>query len=458
MPRTMRYILQSAIWISLLPAILFAKELASPLRGVELQQGTSIVFLGDSITHQRLYTQYVEDYLYTQFPRLRLHLHNAGVGGARAADALARFDRDVARYKPDYVTVLLGMNDGTYGTFDDETFDIYRLDMLELTRRIRAIGATPILMTPTMFDSRAARALPRRVDVPTLTLYNSVLAYYGGWLREIALENGFGFVDLWSPLNNITLERRKADPTFTLIRDGVHPGPAGQAVMAASMLRALGLPRAGNQIHLTVGPEGRGKADVAGGDISAVTYTDVAVEFQWMSESIPWILPKEAVPGVEHYLRHRDGSNGGGLYREVLQIEGLAPGPYELSIDDQMVGIYDSAHLRSGVNLDSNPKTPQHQQAQEVASLNKQRNQGPVGRLRTEWVVFQRHERLNRSGNRRPGDVEWNERVSDLAEALEDRDDRIAENEAQARELEDRIYRIAQPRKRTYRIHRVSSP
>ena len=453
----MKIILQSTAWLWL-PCILWANEPNSPLRSIELQEGTSIVFLGDSITHQRLYTQYVEDYLYTQFPDLRIHTHNAGVGGARASDALARFDRDVARYKPDYVTVLLGMNDGTYGTFDDETFDLYRLDMLELTRRIRSIGATLILMTPTMFDSRAARALPRRVDVPTLTLYNSVLAYYGGWLRQIAMEHGFGFVDLWSPLNNITLELRKTNPAFTLIRDGVHPGPAGQAVMAASMLRALGSPRAGNHIHLTVGPEGRGKADVAGGDISSVTYTDVAVEFQWLSESIPWILPKEAASGVAHYLRYRDGSNGGGLYREVLRTEGLAPGRYELSIDEQVVGVYDSAHLRSGINLDSNPKTPQYQQAQEVASLNKQRNEGPVRRLRTEWVVFQRHERLNRSGNRRPGDVEWNARVSDLAEALKGREYRIAGYEARARELEDQIYRIAQPRKRTYRIHRVSSP
>ena len=65
-----------------------ADDLAAPLAAVELQDGDSIVFLGDSITHQCLYTQYVEDYLYTRMPHLRLRVHNAGVGGARAWDAL----------------------------------------------------------------------------------------------------------------------------------------------------------------------------------------------------------------------------------------------------------------------------------------------------------------------------------------------------------------------------------
>jgi lysophospholipase L1-like esterase len=180
----------------------------SPLTTLELADGDSIVFLGDSITHQCLYTQYVEDYFYTRFPKMRLKIHNAGVGGARAWDALARFDDDVAAYKPKYVTVLLGMNDGTYRPFDQATFDTYHKDMTELVGRLTGIGAKPILMTPTMYDSRASRlyAPPnRKAPEDRLELYNSVLAYYGTWLREVAVENGHGFVDMWSPLNNITL-------------------------------------------------------------------------------------------------------------------------------------------------------------------------------------------------------------------------------------------------------------
>lgn len=37
-------------------------ESPKPVTSIDLQDGDSFVFLGDSITHQCLYTQYVEDY------------------------------------------------------------------------------------------------------------------------------------------------------------------------------------------------------------------------------------------------------------------------------------------------------------------------------------------------------------------------------------------------------------
>ena len=46
-----------------------------------------------------------------------MRLHNAGVGGSRTWDALLRFDQDIASYKPKYITVLLGMNDGRYSEY-----------------------------------------------------------------------------------------------------------------------------------------------------------------------------------------------------------------------------------------------------------------------------------------------------------------------------------------------------
>jgi hypothetical protein len=52
--------------------------------------GDTFVFLGDSITAQGLYTQYLETYFYTRYPHLRLKFHNAGVSGDTAADALER--------------------------------------------------------------------------------------------------------------------------------------------------------------------------------------------------------------------------------------------------------------------------------------------------------------------------------------------------------------------------------
>ena len=50
---------------------------------------------------------------------------------------------------------------------------------------------------------------------------------------------------------------------------------------------------------------------------------------------------------------------------------------------------YDNVQLEHHVELQENAKTPQYQQALAVANLNKQRNEGPVDSMRTEWWNFQ---------------------------------------------------------------------
>lgn len=139
----------------------------------------------------------------------------------------------MAAYKPNYVTILLGMNDGRYQPFNADIFATYQKDMRTVVQRIADTGATPVLMTPTMYDSRAARLRPRRKrSEDMLQQYNGVLSYYGSWLREVAHEKGYGFVDMYSPLNNLTLAARKTDPRFTMIKDAVHPDarPSGDGV------------------------------------------------------------------------------------------------------------------------------------------------------------------------------------------------------------------------------------
>ena len=52
-----------------------------------IQPNDRVVFLGDSITAQKLYTRYVEDY-YTAFhPEWKVSFVNAGVGGDRSSAA-----------------------------------------------------------------------------------------------------------------------------------------------------------------------------------------------------------------------------------------------------------------------------------------------------------------------------------------------------------------------------------
>jgi len=82
-----------------------------------LKDGETVVFYGDSITAQRLYTRLVEEFVLTRYPALNVRFVNAGVPGDTAYGGYAgtmveRVRRDVAPFQPAMITVLLGMNDG----------------------------------------------------------------------------------------------------------------------------------------------------------------------------------------------------------------------------------------------------------------------------------------------------------------------------------------------------------
>lgn len=422
----------------------------APLAKLELRDGDTIVFLGDSITHQCLYTQYVEDYFYTRFPKMRLRLHNAGVGGSRAWDALLRFDQDVAAYKPKYVTVLLGMNDGRYAEYLDDVFTSYSTEMNRLLEKIDACGATAILMTPTMFDARAKRMQPPGgfMGPKAVTFYNSTLAYYGAWLRDTAGERGLGFVDLWGPLNETTLHERRKDPAFTLIKDSVHPDAPGQVVMAAAMIEDLDLPRTVSEMKFTL-QEKTWSSTAESADISGLEGTADRLSFTSLENALPWVLPEEAQAGV------RLTDLGGKLSRQTLTVSGLPAGTYTVSIDGMEMARATGEELDDGLPLHAMTKAPQYQQAAQVAELNKRRNEGPVKALRNEWVNFQQVKFLQAQVEKNPADEAEKQRLADAEKKMPGMDERVKAAEAAARAIEDEIFKINQPRPHRFEIRRV---
>lgn len=419
---------------------------------IDLQDGDTFVFLGDSITHQRLYTQYVEDFFYQRFPERRIRFHNAGVGGARAWDALARVSRDVIGYKPRYVSILLGMNDGSYQPFNQEIFTTYKNDMTELVAKITAAGATPILMSPTMFDSRAARLRenPRRPRTPEmLAEYNSVLAYYGRWLQDVAVESGASYVDMFSLLNDLTMNSREKDPAFTLIKDAIHPDAPGQVAMAFAMIDDLGLRSQVSNIRIQPDRKGGFRATAAGGQVENLKATNDGLEFDWTARVLPWVLPAEAQLGVKLLnLGHKASKEG-------LEVHGLQSGSYEVVIDDVVIGKYVDVTLSRHIELQNNDKTPQYQQALQVAMLNKQKNEGPIKKLRDGWRTFQSWARHDRQLHDQPNNEELTKVIEKERDRLQGLEENIKQAETEAKKIEDEIYKINQPVTRHYVIRKV---
>lgn len=417
------------------------KTLAGP---IELNDGDTLVFLGDSITHQCLYTQFVEDFFYTRYPQKRIHFHNAGVGGDRGSDALRRFDEDVAVYKPKYVTILLGMNDGSYTNYQQPIFDTYQRDMTTILDKIAALGATAVPMTPTIFDARAKR-MGKAPAEPRDTYYNGVLALYGAWLREVAEVRGLGFVNMWGPLNDITDEQRKKDAKFTLAKDGVHPGADGQTVMAVAVLNDMVPKSPVSQIVVQESKDPKQALTVANGKGSDLQVQPEKISFTVTENALPWVLPPDAALGYK--LTHA----GHKLSNQKITFRGLPAGKYELKIDGTAVGQWTSGQLGFGVELEENDKTPQYQQALKVALLNKKRNDEAMHPLRDSYGQL-KGKRRDLDKATQANDPQLETKKADFEKWCAEHKTRVTDLTAKAKAIEDEIYKANQPVPHQYEL------
>ncbi len=412
---------------------------------VDLKNGDTLVFLGDSITHQCLYTQYVEDYFYTRYPERRIHFHNAGVGGDTAQNALDRFEEDVAAYKPNVVTILLGMNDGGYKGFDQTTFDRYQTGMTSVLDKIKELGAAAVPITPTMHDARAAR-LRNKPSEPRDTYYNGVLALYGAWLREMAQQRGLGFADMYTPLNQITVEERRAKPDWTMIPDAVHPGATGQFVMATALISDMATKSQVSNIVISE-KDGKWTASATGAKVSELSTTG-KVSFTAKATALPWVVPTDAEEGYK--LTHA----GHKMSNEKVTVRNLSPGTYEMSIDGTPIGKWTDGQLAFGVELEENKATPQYQQALKVAELNQRRNREGYAKVRDEYARLKgARNKMNKAVGTPEETAAKNEFVA-YHTAMQERVKSLLET---ARTLEDEIYTVNQPAPHKYELALVAA-
>jgi len=426
----------------------FAAEFKKTLNTIELLDNDTVVFLGDSITHQCLYTQYVEDYFYTRYPNRRVNFHNAGVGGDQAIDTLIRFDDDVAKFKPKYVTVLIGMNDGHYTGFEHEIFNTYKKNMTKLLDKITAINATAILMTPTMYDLRPALMEQNWVEPLRANNihYNAVLAFFGAWVRQQANERGLGFANMYEPLNRITREQRKTDPEFTMIEDAVHPGPDGQLVMALALLKDINANPIVSTIDI-VRKDNRWLTKADNGRLANVSTEKIG--FTFTANSLPWLVPDEAALG------YKITNAGHKMSRETIRVTSLTSGDYKLQIDGTTVGTYSHLQLSAGIELQENKNTPQYAQAMKVAMLNKRRNDEALRPMRDLWVELKVGHHLL------AGSEELDDESEELLEEFDPKEfkeweakfpKKVAALLKKAKQLEDKIYQLNKPKPHEYKI------
>src|SRR4051812_11473726 len=91
-----------------------------------VKDGDLVAIVGDSITEQKLYSVFIEDYLLMCAPGGQgVRTMQFGWGGETSWGFDARMENDCLRFKSTVMTTCYGMNDGGYGPLKDETAQKY---------------------------------------------------------------------------------------------------------------------------------------------------------------------------------------------------------------------------------------------------------------------------------------------------------------------------------------------
>jgi lysophospholipase L1-like esterase len=346
--------------------------LATPLVAQDnfyLKSGDRVVFYGDSITEQRLYTTFAETYVLTRFPQLKVNFVHSGVGGDRVTGGWAgeidlRLNRDVFAYKPTVMTIMLGMNDGGYRSFDEGLFSTYKTGYHHILDSVKSRFPEMklTLIQPSPFDD-----ITRSPDFEGG--YNSVLVRYGQLVKEFAEEEKQTVADMNSPLVAALAKAKATNEELSkkIIEDRVHPGPAGHLLMAAALLKAWKATPIVTAVEI----------DAARMKVARQTNTEVAElggpenpGWSQLDKALPMPLDlKDEVTQLA--LRSSDFLET--LDQQTLKVTGLKTSRYQLRIDGVEVGLFSNEQLAAGINLAELP-TPMLKQALEVHELTLKHN------------------------------------------------------------------------------------
>lgn len=201
----------------------------------------TVLFQGDSITDAGRYreSEFDQGRGYPAFVSARLSLdypgeytfYNRGISGNRIVDVYARIKSDIINLKPDYMSLLIGVNDvwhefGNQNGVDAEKFEKF-YDMLisevkEALPNIKIIIMEPYVMkgsgTEEYFDEFKAEVAKRAAAA-----------------KKIAEKYSLKYMTLQEDLNELT----KKAPTDYWLADGVHPLPTFHQYIADKLVKQL---------------------------------------------------------------------------------------------------------------------------------------------------------------------------------------------------------------------------
>lgn len=200
-----------------------------------------ILFQGDSITDAgrdfnndenlgRGYARLVEAALGYEEPGEHIFI-NKGISGNRIVDLYARIKRDILNYKPDVMSILIGVNDVWHelgespnGVDADKFFKIYSMLIEEITEALPSIKI--MILEPFVLEACSTEA--------NWEFFKTETAKRAEMAKKIAEKFSLTFIPLQAGFDELA----KKAPNAYWLGDGVHPTAKGHEFIKNEWLKA----------------------------------------------------------------------------------------------------------------------------------------------------------------------------------------------------------------------------
>lgn len=215
---------------------------------ITLRAGSTVMFTGDSITDcQRLESEDGLGFGYPlriagewglRHPERAVTWLNSGIAGDKVMDLEARWQADVLDVRPDVVSILVGMNDVGWHTYDPDGYlapvEEFAAGYERLLAPVAEAGSQLVLIEPFLLPiATTIEVGAAQVGVEGRRKWRAELDPRIQVVRELAQQYG--------------AELLAADGMFAGLggrpehwsADAVHPTPAGHAALAEAWLRLV---------------------------------------------------------------------------------------------------------------------------------------------------------------------------------------------------------------------------
>ena len=162
---------------------------------------------------------------------------NRGIGGDTILNVYARIVKDIINIKPDYMSLLIGVNDvwrgidNNYGTGKERFEKIY--DILLSDLRAELPDMKIMIMEPFVLEGTASVNTPERPD--RYEVFKKGVGEVAEVSRILAEKYECKFIEIQSKLDEVA----KVKGASYLSADGVHPSDAGHELIKNEWIKAF---------------------------------------------------------------------------------------------------------------------------------------------------------------------------------------------------------------------------